>query len=371
MGSMDSPTTWVPYMSNQDCSQKICNLYCPQWCNYIDFPSPPPPIGFSNDGSSSAALSPLVITIIGVFGSACLLISYYVIISRLCTISNDSFESIRWRGTQNQETRDLEMSENDLSMEDDPLNLGPWHVPGKGLDEAMIKSIRVCKYKKEDSLVSSTDCLVCLGEFEEDDKLRLLPKCSHAFHVYCIDNWLTNHSNCPLCRANVSYVNVMSHTSAHLLPPPLPPPPPPPPPPRHDMFVSRRIPCGLERRDVIVDIREEEGGREVRRSVSMGNLCQSLVPLADILFVNHRDDMKLKELQVGGDVGSSKQFMKSKQCQYEYDAGSSKEIVDGDSMYLNCGDVGHDMLKRSCSSGRYLFIRGWKGKTLKVSSVST
>ncbi|XP_076914997.1 putative RING-H2 finger protein ATL53 [Bidens hawaiensis] len=360
MGSMDSPTTtWVPYMSNQDCSQKICNSYCPQWCNYIDLPSPPPPIGFSDDGSSSASLSPLVITIIGVFGSACLSISYYVIISRLCTVSNDSFVTLRQRGTQNQETRDLEMSENDFNLEDDPLNLGPWHVLGKGLDEAMIKSIRVCKYKKEDGLVSSTDCLVCLGEFEEDEKLRLLPKCSHAFHVYCIDNWLKNHSNCPLCRANVSCANVMSHTSSHSPPPPPPPlPPPPPAPPQLDMFVSRKISSGLERQDVIIDIREEEGGREVRRSVSMGNLCQSQVSLADILFVNHHDDMGLKELQIGGDAGSSKQFMKSKQCQHEYDVGSSKRVVDGDNTYFNCGDVSRDMFKRSCSSGRYLFIRG-------------
>ncbi|CAL9117510.1 unnamed protein product [Musa textilis] len=39
--------------------------------------------------------------------------------------------------------------------------------------------------------------------FEADDRLRLLPKCSHAFHVQCIDTWLLSHSTCPLCRRSL------------------------------------------------------------------------------------------------------------------------------------------------------------------------
>ncbi|KAL6982876.1 RING-H2 finger protein atl52 [Sarracenia purpurea var. burkii] len=75
------------------------------------------------------------------------------------------------------------------------------------VNEALIKSIRVFTYKKEGGLIEGTDCSVCLSEFEEDDNLRLLPKCTHAFHVICIDTWLKSHSNCPLCRANVIFVN--------------------------------------------------------------------------------------------------------------------------------------------------------------------
>ncbi|XP_057718035.1 RING-H2 finger protein ATL5-like [Arachis stenosperma] len=50
------------------------------------------------------------------------------------------------------------------------------------------------------------DCAVCLSEFEDGDKGRVLPNCSHAFHCQCIDAWFASHSNCPLCRSPVKRV---------------------------------------------------------------------------------------------------------------------------------------------------------------------
>lgn len=79
-----------------------------------------------------------------------------------------------------------------------------WQVASAGLDESLIKTIAVCKYKKGDGLIEGTECAVCLSEFQEMESLRLLPKCSHAFHLPCIDTWLKSHSSCPLCRAGVS-----------------------------------------------------------------------------------------------------------------------------------------------------------------------
>lgn len=68
----------------------------------------------------------------------------------------------------------------------------------------MIDSITAFKYSKLDGiLIDGSDCSVCLTEFEDGDDLRLLPKCSHAFHLNCIDTWLRSHKNCPLCRAPV------------------------------------------------------------------------------------------------------------------------------------------------------------------------
>ncbi|XP_074590997.1 E3 ubiquitin-protein ligase ATL31-like [Curcuma longa] len=47
------------------------------------------------------------------------------------------------------------------------------------------------------------ECAVCLSEFDDDDALRLLPPCSHAFHPECIDAWLASHVTCPVCRCNL------------------------------------------------------------------------------------------------------------------------------------------------------------------------
>jgi E3 ubiquitin-protein ligase ATL10/75/76/77/78 len=44
-----------------------------------------------------------------------------------------------------------------------------------------------------------TDCPICLGEFMDGEKVRVLPKCNHGFHVECIDTWLLSHSSCPTC----------------------------------------------------------------------------------------------------------------------------------------------------------------------------
>uniref|UniRef100_A0A803PDC6 RING-type E3 ubiquitin transferase n=1 Tax=Cannabis sativa TaxID=3483 RepID=A0A803PDC6_CANSA len=83
-----------------------------------------------------------------------------------------------------------------------------WYINTVGLPQSVIDSITACKYKKDDGLIEGTDCSVCLSEFEEDETLRLLPKCSHAFHVSCIDTWLRSHKNCPLCRAPIVCGNV-------------------------------------------------------------------------------------------------------------------------------------------------------------------
>ncbi|KAI3722311.1 hypothetical protein L2E82_33344 [Cichorium intybus] len=76
-----------------------------------------------------------------------------------------------------------------------------FHLHDSGLDQAFIDALPVFMYKEViGAKESSYDCAVCLSEFCEMDKLRLLPTCSHAFHMNCIDTWLLSNSTCPLCR---------------------------------------------------------------------------------------------------------------------------------------------------------------------------
>ncbi|KAK1410130.1 hypothetical protein QVD17_36663 [Tagetes erecta] len=75
-----------------------------------------------------------------------------------------------------------------------------FNLHDSGLDQAFIDSLPVFMYKEIVGAKESFDCAVCLCEFVESDELRLLPTCSHAFHINCIDTWLQSNSTCPLCR---------------------------------------------------------------------------------------------------------------------------------------------------------------------------
>ncbi|CAD6333509.1 unnamed protein product [Miscanthus lutarioriparius] len=46
-------------------------------------------------------------------------------------------------------------------------------------------------------------CAICLGEFADGEKVRVLPRCGHGFHVPCVDAWLLSRGSCPTCRRPV------------------------------------------------------------------------------------------------------------------------------------------------------------------------
>lgn len=78
-----------------------------------------------------------------------------------------------------------------------------FHLHDSGLDQAFIDALPVFFYKEIIGLKEPFDCAVCLCEFSDQDKLRLLPMCNHAFHIDCIDTWLLSNSTCPLCRGTL------------------------------------------------------------------------------------------------------------------------------------------------------------------------
>ncbi|CAF2131883.1 E3 ubiquitin-protein ligase ATL42 [Brassica rapa] len=73
-----------------------------------------------------------------------------------------------------------------------------------GLDKTVIESLPLFRFSALKGSKQGLDCSVCLSKFESVEILRLLPKCRHAFHIGCIDQWLEEHATCPLCRDRVS-----------------------------------------------------------------------------------------------------------------------------------------------------------------------
>ncbi|KAJ0968605.1 hypothetical protein J5N97_025522 [Dioscorea zingiberensis] len=46
-------------------------------------------------------------------------------------------------------------------------------------------------------------CGICLSEFTDGDRVRVLPACAHGFHVTCVDAWLASRPSCPTCCAAI------------------------------------------------------------------------------------------------------------------------------------------------------------------------
>ena len=68
------------------------------------------------------------------------------------------------------------------------------------LPKSALKKLPIIKYKAGDPYET---CVICLDDFEEGDKLRVLP-CDHGYHSKCIDPWLVKNKRiCPQCRKRV------------------------------------------------------------------------------------------------------------------------------------------------------------------------
>ncbi|XP_015895129.3 RING-H2 finger protein ATL52 [Ziziphus jujuba] len=358
MGSAGNSNPWAPYETYKDCSQGVCSIYCPQWC-YILVP-PPPPFGLGqdeDDHDSGTDFSPLIIAVIGILASAFILLTYYTIISKYCRRrSNDR--------------RGIEMDETTNQMNAESWGSSAPPASG-GLDESLIKSIKVYKYKIGDKFVEGTDCSVCLSEFEENESLRLLPKCNHAFHVPCIDAWLKSNSSCPLCRSNIvntAQVQAGSGPESQQ---------------QQDLNTSAMEYQHRSNETVLVVVQDLEMGSEeevisfpgevpktpterrylegnlrpLRRSFSLNSsFCQGPVSVADILHASEEDEdllIQMENLQSSMGIGCSKGGVDQEQhCKSHDRNGVPNNLVIRSPLEM----------KRSISTGRFVFTRYGKGK---------
>ncbi|KAM3375829.1 RING-H2 finger protein ATL16 [Capsicum galapagoense] len=149
--------------------------------------------------SSHAGFPIIVIAIIGILATGLLLVSYYIFVIKCC---------LNWHRI------DLlrRFSFSRRQGVEDPLTAYSPAEENRGLDESVIRSIPIFQYKKREGkdavfgekTRSSCECAVCLNDFQDNEKLRIIPSCAHIFHIDCIDVWLQKNANCPLCRTNIS-----------------------------------------------------------------------------------------------------------------------------------------------------------------------
>lgn len=357
MDSVGIPDPSPPFnpFNFKDCSQDFCTAFCPQNCPFI-LPPPPPLFGLDDSDDSGTFFSPLIVAVIGILASAFVLVTYYAIVSKYCRRRVDDGGGGVGPG-ENFET-------------DRAINETRQSGAGPGLDEALIKSISVFKFKKGEGLIEGSDCSVCLSEFQENESLRLLPKCSHAFHLACIDTWLKSNSSCPLCRCNIASTN---------------PPPPESPPPsvtalgyRHSsdaaVVVVQDLSANVSQEAVVVEIvndstnqdqgspnpnpnppsfvteRREESVRSIR-SVSedhQSSPCPGRnLSVADILSINHEEDEEIEAVDssTAAGIGPS-------------NGGGGKETEKS----RNRNGVLNSAMRMSISTGIFSFARYAKGK---------
>ncbi|XP_057513851.1 RING-H2 finger protein ATL66-like [Actinidia eriantha] len=78
-----------------------------------------------------------------------------------------------------------------------------------GLDSTTINNLPIFLHRSLNTTSSDniakeiSECSICLGLFEDEEIIKVLPECQHAYHSDCVDKWLSTRSSCPLCRASL------------------------------------------------------------------------------------------------------------------------------------------------------------------------
>ncbi|GKV10209.1 hypothetical protein SLEP1_g21609 [Rubroshorea leprosula] len=133
----------------------------------------------------SAFVTPLMISMAGMVATTLAIVAYYFFLLRYC---------VRRQADAN-DNRSLPIQSPQLPA---------------GVEEKILKTIPIKTFSKEKAggpfYSDQSECVVCLGELEEGDAIRLLPNCRHMhiFHLSCIDNWFFAHTSCPVCRSPVA-----------------------------------------------------------------------------------------------------------------------------------------------------------------------
>ncbi|KAG6490889.1 E3 ubiquitin-protein ligase ATL42-like [Zingiber officinale] len=137
--------------------------------------------------NSSTSFRPSVAIVIGIFSIMFAITFLLLIYAKFCHTYSSAVTAAA--------------SSSDLLAAEDSGN-GRFLVPGLHCSSG-IESLPFFRFSALRGVRAGLECAVCLSKFTDAEKLRLLPKCRHAFHLGCVDRWLESHSSCPLCRVKV------------------------------------------------------------------------------------------------------------------------------------------------------------------------
>jgi E3 ubiquitin-protein ligase ATL10/75/76/77/78 len=126
------------------------------------------------------------------FGSSLVIIIAALLFSILCILGVNGVARCRliyrrWRGAS-EASLDMDVERPQIGIEKNDLKVFPTTVYRAGYP------------------LGALDCPICLAEFMEGEKVRVLPDCCHSFHADCIDAWLVSNASCPSCRHSLLYV---------------------------------------------------------------------------------------------------------------------------------------------------------------------
>ncbi|KAJ0430636.1 putative transcription factor C2H2 family [Helianthus annuus] len=150
-------------------------------------------------GSNSGGVDPLLVGALGAL-SGFFFVCFIHCIAANCLRNTDQALTEPARPTNVHRRPRIRVNRESNYMLSLPVSIGG--SGSNGLSSIGLSTLlAVHKYTKE---FKEGTCAVCLGEFEEDEDVRIMPECAHVFHVSCIDMWLFSHDSCPLCRANAT-----------------------------------------------------------------------------------------------------------------------------------------------------------------------
>jgi hypothetical protein len=89
---------------------------------------------------------------------------------------------------------------------EDLLNIfgGPSQQPARARDIQSLPTLRAAEG-------CQGECCICMDQYSAGQVVKTLP-CLHVFHGDCVDKWLKQSGNCPICKFQLSNEHEASRT---------------------------------------------------------------------------------------------------------------------------------------------------------------